>query len=107
MYYSHPCVAGDQLSIADLHLAAWLARIAKLSGADASDDGTTVVRKIEVHVGDSFSLTKDFSVAEARRRAGLPATNVPPTERQARLAAFWDSVKERSSWKKVYADGLH
>ncbi|KIP03967.1 hypothetical protein PHLGIDRAFT_110232 [Phlebiopsis gigantea 11061_1 CR5-6] len=102
-----PYVLGDQLSIADLHLAAWLARIARLSGAAASDDGNTAVHKIEDHIGDSFSLTKDFSVAEARRRAGLPATNVPATERQARLAAFWDGVKERPSWKKVYADGLH
>lgn len=106
-FCSHTCGPGDQLSIADLHLAAWLARIAKLSGAQASDDGNTVVSKIEEHVGGGFKLTKDFSVAEARRRAGLPATNVPPTERQARFAAFWDAMKERPSWKKVYADGLH
>ena len=99
--------AGDQLSNADLHLAAWLARIAKLSGATAADDGNTVVRKIEAHVGAGFSLPKDFSVTEARRRAGLPTTNVPPNERQSRFAAFWDAIKERPSWKKVYADGLH
>lgn len=102
-----PYTLGDQISIADLHLAAWLARIAKLSGGQASDDGNTIVQKIEEHIGDSFSLPKDFSVAEARRRAGLPATNIPPTERQARLAAFWDAIKERPSWKKIYADGLH
>ncbi|EKM61076.1 uncharacterized protein PHACADRAFT_247441 [Phanerochaete carnosa HHB-10118-sp] len=102
-----PYALGDQLSIADLHLAAWLARIAMLSGAQTTDDGGAVISKIEEHVGESFSLPKDFSVAEARRRAGLPASNVPPTERQARLAAFWDAVKERPSWKKVYADGLH
>lgn len=95
------------MSIADLHLAAWLARIAQLSGAEVGDDGNTVILKIEGHIGNSFSLTKDFSVAEARRRAGLPATNISLTERQARLAAFWDAVKERASWKKVYADGLH
>lgn len=46
-------------------------------------------------------------MAEARRRAGLPATNVPPNERQSRFAAFWDAIRERPSWKKVYADGLH
>lgn len=78
-----------------------------LSGAQATDDGGVVVRKIEEHIGESFSLPKDSSVAEARRRAGLPASNIPHTERQARLAAFWDAVKERPSWKKVYADGLH
>ncbi|KAJ3558820.1 hypothetical protein NM688_g702 [Phlebia brevispora] len=102
-----PYVLGDQLSVADLHLAAWLARLAMLSGATASDDGNTIVRKIEAHVGNGFGLPKDFSVAEARRRSGLPTLNIPPNERQSRFAAFWDAMKERSSWKKVYADDLH
>ncbi|PSS37654.1 hypothetical protein PHLCEN_2v478 [Hermanssonia centrifuga] len=99
--------AGDQISVADLHLAAWLARIAKLSSATGFEEGNDVVNKIEAHIGGSFSLPKDFSVAEARRRAGLPSTNVSPTERQSRFAAFWDAIRERPSWKKVYADGLH
>jgi len=101
-----PYVLGDQLSIADLHLAAWLARLGKLSGAEVSDDGSTLVRKLEEHIGDGFSLPKDFSVAEARRRAGV-VTDTESTERQSRLAAFWDAVRERGSFKKVYADGLH
>ena len=71
------------------------------------DGFDTAVGKIEAHIGEGFTLPKDFSVAEARRRSGLPATNVSATDRQARLAAFWDAVKERASWKKVYADGLH
>ncbi|KAI0788443.1 hypothetical protein C8Q75DRAFT_719821 [Abortiporus biennis] len=102
-----PYALGDQLSLADLHLAAWLARLAKLSGATGADDGNTVTDKIEVHIGNGFKLPKEFSVAEARRRAGLPPGNVQPTDRQNRLAAFWDAMKERPSWKKVYADGLH
>ncbi|THH34173.1 hypothetical protein EUX98_g116 [Antrodiella citrinella] len=98
---------GDQLSLADLHLAAWLARIVKLAGGTASDDGDTITKKLEVHIGGAFKLPNDFSVAEARRRAGLPAGTAQPNDRQARVAAFWDAMKERSSWKKVYADGLH
>ncbi len=78
-----------------------------LCGADVQDSGNAVVEKIETHIGEGFTLPKDFSVAEARRRAGLPPGNVSPTERQTRLAAYWDAVKERASWKKVYADGLH
>ncbi|CAL1695731.1 unnamed protein product [Somion occarium] len=94
-----PYTLGDQLSIADLHLAAWLARIAKLSGANAAEDGNTVTRKIEAHIG-GFKLPKDFSVTEARRRAGLPTADIQSTERQNRFAAFWDAMKERPSWKK-------
>lgn len=106
---NHDCRAptGDQLSIADLHLAAWITRIAFLCGATASEDGAKVVGKIEAHVGDNLTLPKDFSVGEARRRAGLPATNIESSEHQSKLAAFWDSMRERPSWKKVYREGLH
>ncbi|EJF66744.1 hypothetical protein BD309DRAFT_973410 [Dichomitus squalens] len=102
-----PYALGDQLSIADLHLAAWLSRIASLSGATPAEDGTSVLGKIEAHVGDEFTLPKEFSVVEARRRAGLVAGNIEPSERQNKLAAFWDAIKERPSWKKVYGAGLH
>ena len=95
------------MSLADLHLAAWLARLVSLAGGTLTDDGTSAIAKLEAHVGDGFALVKDFSVAEARRRAGLPVTDPESKERQNRLAAFWDAVRERPSFKKVYKDGLH
>ncbi|KAI0726172.1 hypothetical protein C8Q72DRAFT_784202 [Fomitopsis betulina] len=102
-----PYVLGDQLSLADLHLAAWLARVVSLAGGTIADDGASVVGKLEAHVGGGFTLVKDFSVAEARRRAGLPVADPESKERQNRIAAFWDAVRERPSFKKVYKDGLH
>jgi glutathione S-transferase len=118
---------GDQLSLADIHLAVWLARIAHLSGALPSEDGNSVIEKIEGLVGTKFA--KDISIVEARRRAGLDSavklpgagadekangavsqTIQPSTDkgsRQSRLAAFWETIKERPSWKKVYEAGLH
>ena len=116
---------GDQLSLADIHLAVWLARIAHISGALPDESGNSVIEKIEVLVGTHFS--KDISIVEARRRAGLDsAVKLPGAEgkgngavnqtiqpstdkssRQSRLAAFWETIKERPSWKKVYEAGLH
>ncbi|CCM06322.1 uncharacterized protein FIBRA_08574 [Fibroporia radiculosa] len=102
-----PYLLGDQLSIADLHLTPWLARLAQLSGGTIADDGNTIVGKLEARVDGGFSLPKDLSVAEARRRAGLPELEPGTNERQSRLAALWDAMKERASFKKVYEDGLH
>ncbi|KAH9836481.1 uncharacterized protein C8Q71DRAFT_866831 [Rhodofomes roseus] len=105
-----PYTLGDQLSLADLHLAAWLARLITLAGGTLADDGTVAIGKLEAHVGGpggGFALVKDFSVAEARRRAGLTVQDPESRERQNRLAAFWDAVRERQSFKNVYKDGLH
>jgi hypothetical protein len=96
---------GDQLSLADIHLAVWLAHVAKLTDGLSTDDGNTIVSKIELRLGCTFP--QDISVAEARRRAGLDVTSVGASQRQSRLAALWDSLKERESWKKIYKDGLH
>ena len=118
---------GDQISLSDIHLAVWLARIAYISGALPNEDGNSVIEKIEGLVGARFA--KDISIVEARRRAGLdtavklPGTSAegktngtvnqtiqPSTDkssRQSRLAAFWETIKERPSWKKVYEAGLH
>ncbi|KAH9950372.1 hypothetical protein B0H21DRAFT_819183 [Amylocystis lapponica] len=82
-----PYVLGDQLSIADLHLAAWLARLATLSGGSAAEDGLLGGR--------------------GAAAAGVLSTGPESTDRQNRLAAFWDAAKERASFKKVYGDGLH
>jgi hypothetical protein len=118
---------GDQLSLADIHLAVWLARIAHLAGALPSEDGNSVVEKISGLVGIQF--VKDVTIAETRRRAGLgsvvtlpgtgpegktegrvPQPTKPPIDKgakQSKLAAFWETIKERPSWKKVYEAGLH
>ena len=86
-----------------------------------------MIEKIEGLVGAQF--VKDIPIAEARRRAGLdlptqlpwagPEGKVdgvasqaikPPIDKslkQSKLAAFWETIKERPSWKKVYGAGLH
>ncbi|TFK57100.1 hypothetical protein OE88DRAFT_1670814 [Heliocybe sulcata] len=98
-----PHALGDQLSLADLHLGAWLARLVTLAGGDISDKGDVAIGKLEKHIGNGFALPKDFQWTPARRD---DTSEVKPVV-QSKLAAFWDAVRERPSWKKVYANGLH
>ncbi|KZT30562.1 hypothetical protein NEOLEDRAFT_1185967 [Neolentinus lepideus HHB14362 ss-1] len=98
-----PFVLGDQLSIADLHLAAWLARLVNLAGGDTNCEGDVAIGKLEKHVGNGFALPKDLQWTPPQRDN---SSEVKPVV-QSKLAAFWDAVRERPSWKKVYANGLY
>ncbi|KAG6890425.1 hypothetical protein C0995_008779 [Termitomyces sp. Mi166 len=88
-----PFSLGDQLSLADLHLASWLARVVKLSGGLYEDSGDTAIGKLEAHVGAGLALTKDFKVEDAQGK----------TEKHSKLAAFWDAMRVRPSWKETTA----
>ncbi|KXN90051.1 hypothetical protein AN958_05056 [Leucoagaricus sp. SymC.cos] len=78
-----PYVLGDQFSIADLHLSAWLGRVARLAHGGADDDGKTIVQKIGERIGEK-------TAEEERTKIGM----------------YWERVRERPSWKKVYSGGL-
>lgn len=95
---------GDQISVADLHLAPWLVRVALLCGASASDGGDAVIAKIEQRIGDNFVLPKDFQTINVNADPMLATT---PGAKRAKLAAFWDEMRVRQSWKKAYGDQLH
>ncbi|KAJ8522594.1 hypothetical protein ONZ45_g859 [Pleurotus djamor] len=62
--------AGDQLSIADLHLMAWFSSIVKLVGGSLSDDGKTVAEKLEARIGNGFKLPLDFQRPEGQGGSG-------------------------------------
>jgi glutathione S-transferase len=94
-----PFVLGDQFSIADLHLAGWFTHVVKLAGGSASDDGSTIVKKLEAHIGGGFAFPQTFLSEQARRENST-------TGGQAKLGAFWDAARQRPSWKKVYVDGI-
>lgn len=81
---------GDQFSIADLHLAAWLTRVVSLVGGTKDDTGETIVVKLEGYIGGGFQIPRGFV-----------------SEQQTKIGAFWDAVRERPGWKKVYYNGLY
>ncbi|KAJ6604627.1 hypothetical protein DFH09DRAFT_316272 [Mycena vulgaris] len=88
-----PYTLGDQLSLADLSLAAWISSLVIMAGGTPKDDGSAAIGKLEVHIGGGFVLPKDFQVVDARRKEGAAVS---------KLAGFWDAMSERESWKKVY-----
>jgi len=54
------------------------------------------MKKIEKHVGNGFILPEDFLSS-----AFSPFTDEKPVLK-SRLAAFWDAMRARPSWKRVY-----
>jgi len=88
-------VVGEQYSIADPHLAAWLTRVVLLAGGSPEEDGNTVIGKLESHVGNGLSIPKTTKTVGEE------------TVSKSKLAEFWDAVKQRDSWQKVYSNGLH
>ncbi|GAW03596.1 glutathione S- partial [Lentinula edodes] len=95
-----PYTLGEQYSIADPHLTAWLARVVMLAGGSSSDNGNVVIEKLEKHIGSSLVLPNIVS-------SDAPRTDAERSSARTKLGIYWDTVKERSSWKKVYGHGLH
>ncbi|TFY80944.1 hypothetical protein EWM64_g3067 [Hericium alpestre] len=89
--------AGDQFSIADVHITGWLAWIIFLSGGKLGDSGSVAVQTIEQHVGGGYKLPRDAIFTD-----GTDATTSTEKGMQSKLAILWDAVKERPSWKRVY-----
>ncbi|KZS96016.1 hypothetical protein SISNIDRAFT_483421 [Sistotremastrum niveocremeum HHB9708] len=78
-----PYALGDQLSLADLHLAAYITRLVTLSGGDGSKSGIDSIAK---HASSSA--------------AGGHVTIGP------KVRGYWEAIIERESWKKIYGNGI-
>ncbi|KAH9046249.1 hypothetical protein EDB84DRAFT_1466864 [Lactarius hengduanensis] len=100
-----PFALGEQISIVDVHLAAWLHELVTLSGGDTRDNGIAAISRLEAHVGGGFTLAKDAVTAvpaTAPRSSSNPVTPATATEPKPKLAVLWDTLTERPSWQKVF-----
>jgi hypothetical protein len=70
-----------------------------------NDEGDIAITKVESHIGPEFHFVRDFAAFLATGGAPRQDGGLPPY--QSKLAAFWDAMRERSSFKKVYCDGLY
>jgi len=102
--------AGEQISIVDLHLAAWLCELVILSGGSVRDSGTVAIARLEEHVGGGFALAKDVAppqlapVPRSMGSEGGPAPASTATAPKSKLAVLWDALAARPSWQKVLND---
>jgi len=101
-----PFALGEQISIVDVHLAAWLHEVVTLSGGDARNNGIEAISRLEEHVGGGFALAKDAvtAVPTTPRASSNPTTSATATEplTTTKLAVLWDTLTERLSWQKVF-----
>ncbi|KAI5121249.1 hypothetical protein M0805_002295 [Coniferiporia weirii] len=104
---SGPFALGDQISVVDLHLGPWLARVASLCGGLPFDDGDSIIAKIQTRVGNDFVLPKNFQTFVSSEVGADPSLEITPGAKRAKLAAFWDAMKVRPSWIKIYGEKLH
>ena len=74
-----------------------------LSGGSKNDEGDVAISKVESHISPEFHLAMDFATLPA----GASHLNGSRAVHQRKLAAFWDAMRERSSFKKVYTNGLY
>jgi hypothetical protein len=100
---------GEQISVVDMHLAAWLHELVILSGGNAQESGAVAIARLEGHVGGGFVFAKDAvpavpastAVPRATHSEGIvptPSTTGP----KPKLAVVWDALTERPSWQKVF-----
>ncbi|KAH9840095.1 uncharacterized protein C8Q71DRAFT_846587 [Rhodofomes roseus] len=93
-----PYTLGDQLPLADSP------HDSRGSSPSQAGRSPTMARRTSASLAaGGFTLVKDFSVVEGWRRAGLTVPDPESRERQNRLAAFWDAVRERL--KEMYPSG--
>ncbi|QRV90530.1 glutathione S-transferase [Ceratobasidium sp. AG-Ba] len=81
-----PYTLGDQLSLADLHVGVWLAKMVVQANGGIASDPTKwpeLITQLGPAVGD-----KDFKVGP-------------------KVTAFWNEIITRDAFKKVYEKGLH
>lgn len=102
-----PYVLGDQISLADMHLAAWIGRLGALVGATPTDTGAVAIAKLEAKIGGGFTLPKDFAAPPDIQRTPTAGAEAVAATQISKLAAFWDAFSQRASWKKWYEGSLH
>lgn len=93
--------AGDQLSLADLHLGAWFTRLLYVSGAPSPTSSSQTTPKADGPIQAEYSGFKKLEDS-IRIHTGDEEFLLG-----SKIRTFFELLKDRESWKQVYADGLH
>ncbi|KAF8577866.1 hypothetical protein K439DRAFT_1417735 [Ramaria rubella] len=93
-----PYVLGDQFSLVDLHVAAWLTRVLFVSGAPTPSPSIPIAEDAPQIEYSGFPKLQET----LRMHTGDESFVVGP-----KIRVFFESLKDRESWRQVYAEGLH
>ncbi|KIJ45263.1 hypothetical protein M422DRAFT_30116 [Sphaerobolus stellatus SS14] len=94
-----PHVLGDQLSLVDLHLVAWVTRLFFLAGAPLPPlQKTPQISDIVDAPYPGYNNLEET----IRKHTGDNGFTLGP-----KIRTFWTALKDRDSWVKVYGNGLH
>ncbi|KAF8530955.1 hypothetical protein JB92DRAFT_2693328 [Gautieria morchelliformis] len=96
-----PYALGDQISLADMHLAAWFTRLLFVSGASNPPSSAPTTPKAANPYEDVYSGFKQLEET-VRDRTGDDTFVLG-----SKIRAFFTLIKNRESWKQVYGDELH
>ncbi|KAI0322631.1 hypothetical protein OF83DRAFT_1167332 [Amylostereum chailletii] len=102
-----PYALGDQFSIVDVHLAAWLLTLVRLCGGNEKESGSVVTGKLEQHVGGGYALpriavpTMGGTMSETTTPRQEEVGGTTTTTTTTKLSVFWEAMQERPSWGRV------
>lgn len=81
-----PLCLGDQMSLADLHLAAYITRLVTIAGGTGDKNGVDAIA--------AYAHANSEGIAGAQWEMG------------PKIKMFWETIIERPSWKALYGEEI-
>jgi hypothetical protein len=110
-----PYTLGDQISLADLHVVPWLARLMAIAcQLEGEKDEVVALEKALAHECLQSNAFAKQGLGAKVRPIPLPCSKPLPTlflythsSLSYQITAYWTNVKARPSFEAVYGSGLH
>ena len=105
-----PYALGDQMSLADVHLMAWFARIVSVAEQKAQVAGTASIASSGAAVSGASTASgpaKDLEALELLLKSDACSASGASCVLGPKVKAYWQALQVRPSFQQIYKDGLH